>query len=105
MPSSVRFRSRSEEHTSELQSLRHLAWRLLLEQKTRRPSAIVLGESCPPGASPRLGPLSPHPRSTANSTAAGPRETGSGTQLFGFFFNDPATPEIYTLSLHGALPI
>src|SRR5687768_18271271 len=25
--------------------------------------------------------------------------------LFFFFFNDPATPEIYTLSLHDALPI
>src|SRR5215813_3084144 len=27
------------------------------------------------------------------------------TQLFFFFFNDPATTEIYTLSLHDALPI
>src|SRR5438067_7364931 len=26
-------------------------------------------------------------------------------QLVGFFFDDPATPEIYTLSLHDALPI
>src|SRR5690348_18485991 len=25
--------------------------------------------------------------------------------MFVFFFNDPATPEIYTLSLHDALPI
>src|SRR5256712_11005296 len=25
--------------------------------------------------------------------------------VFFFFFNDPATPEIYTLSLHDALPI
>src|SRR4028119_2527038 len=25
--------------------------------------------------------------------------------VFLFFFNDPATPEIYTLSLHDALPI
>src|SRR5437899_10752082 len=25
--------------------------------------------------------------------------------LFSFFFNDPATTEIYTLSLHDALPI
>src|SRR5207249_12059661 len=25
--------------------------------------------------------------------------------FFFFFFNDPATPEIYTLSLHDALPI
>src|ERR1039458_6753565 len=46
---------RSEEHTSELQSLRHLVCRLLLEKRT--------------------------------------------------FFNDTATTEIYTLSLHDALPI
>src|SRR3712207_8201129 len=31
---------------------------------------------------------------------------GQGTcDLFGFFFNDTATTEIYTLSLHDALPI
>src|SRR2546427_10942684 len=27
------------------------------------------------------------------------------SRRFFFFFNDPATPEIYTLSLHDALPI
>src|ERR1035441_8945901 len=54
------FLSRSEEHTSELQSLRHLVCRLLLEKK--------------------------------NYTII-------------FFFNDTATTEIYTLSLHDALPI
>src|ERR1035441_8122409 len=52
----------SEEHTSELQSLRHLVCRLLLEKKTSE-SAMI------------------------------------------FFFNDTATTEIYTLSLHDALPI
>src|SRR5258706_396700 len=57
---------RSEEHTSELQSLTNLVCRLLLEKKKkyttpRRPSF--------------------------------------------FFFNDTATTEIYTLSLHDALPI
>src|SRR5256885_12875408 len=29
----------------------------------------------------------------------------SGSQFFFFFFNDTATTEIYTLSLHDALPI
>src|SRR5882762_11834615 len=29
----------------------------------------------------------------------------SSRSLFFFFFNDPATTEIYTLSLHDALPI
>src|ERR1035438_8587196 len=50
--------TRSEEHTSELQSLRHLVCRLLLEK-------IDIKN----------------------------------------FFNDTATTEIYTLSLHNALPI
>src|SRR5574340_317058 len=50
--------SRSEEHTSELQSPKDLVCRLLLEKK----------------------------------------------KIF-FFFNDTATTEIYTLSLHDALPI
>ena len=30
---------------------------------------------------------------------------GGGVVLFFFFFNDTATTEIYTLSLHDALPI
>ena len=30
---------------------------------------------------------------------------GGGVCLFFFFFNDTATTEIYTLSLHDALPI
>src|SRR5436853_7685340 len=42
---------RSEEHTSELQSLRHLVCRLLLEKKknrdTRRISSAGSGEGCP----------------------------------------------------------
>src|SRR5947199_8074486 len=33
-------RTRSEEHTSELQSLRHLVCRLLLEKKKRLPSSL-----------------------------------------------------------------
>src|SRR5205814_9701118 len=41
-PSRVRL-SRSEEHTSELQSLRHLVCRLLLEKKNNRYSNIVGG--------------------------------------------------------------
>src|SRR3712207_2209139 len=52
--------SRSEEHTSELQSRQYLVCRLLLEKKIN---------------------------------------------LDYFFFNDTATTEIYTLSLHDALPI
>src|SRR5574338_342202 len=57
------FSSRSEEHTSELQSPWHLVCRLLLEKKKKK------------------------------------------YIFFFFFFNDTATTEIYTLSLHDALPI
>src|SRR6266496_2320954 len=59
-------RSRSEEHTSELQSRRDLVCRLLLE--TKKPPLTTRHILC-------------------------------------FFFNDTATTEIYTLSLHDALPI
>src|SRR5205814_7494242 len=38
---SLRQVRRSEEHTSELQSLRHLVCRLLLEKKKQRPSKLV----------------------------------------------------------------
>src|SRR2546425_561714 len=81
---------RSEEHTSELQSLAYLVCRLLLEKKKKNPRLdpdIATGHHdsltillcvtciCPP-IIPSL-----------------------------FFFNDTATTEIYTLSLHDALPI
>src|SRR5437899_7969455 len=36
---------RSEEHTSELQSLRHLVCRLLLEKKNLRPTSMSSSES------------------------------------------------------------
>src|SRR5260370_709957 len=65
---SVQPGTRSEEHTSELQSHLNLVCRLLLEKKKTNTSL-------------------PHYFS-----------------LF-FFFNDTATTEIYTLSLHDALPI
>src|SRR3989441_474570 len=56
--------TRSEEHTSELQSLAYLVCRLLLEKKKNHYYSFSI-----------------------------------------FFFNDTATTEIYTLSLHDALPI
>src|SRR5438045_6877834 len=50
------FTARSEEHTSELQSLRHLVCRLLLEKKSScRPSAAR-----PPGIEDRTGMVRPH---------------------------------------------
>src|SRR6267378_2858339 len=78
-----RGKRRSEEHTSELQSRRDLVCRLLLEKKNRwrfTISIMRLSEARPSGRAP-LALCSP------------------------FFFNDTATTEIYTLSLHDALPI
>src|SRR5215813_7069194 len=68
--------ARSEEHTSELQSRPHLVCRLLLEKKKKTPKIMKL--------------------SSANLVVEALRN---------FFFNDTATTEIYTLSLHDALPI
>src|ERR1039458_6919329 len=79
---------RSEEHTSELQSLRHLVCRLLLEKKrhiTGQNDDRDLAVKFLPQLCDELDPV----------------------QAIGeiFFFNDTATTEIYTLSLHDALPI
>src|SRR6266511_3512305 len=97
---------RSEEHTSELQSREKLVCRLLLEKKKKtslsvslpqitllqpKISALVTAVPClkvfPPLASARRTTISPDPVQPI------------------FFFNDTATTEIYTLSLHDALPI
>src|ERR1039458_6306536 len=97
---------RSEEHTSELQSLRHLVCRLLLEKKKNRTglqrnTAKMSDRAASAGGAAhssvqRRSPLaSPRGASTSASTPIG----------FVFFFNDTATTEIYTLSLHDALPI
>src|SRR5471030_2611342 len=81
---------RSEEHTSELQSLRHLVCRLLLEKKKRLRDQWL--------------PFVAELRLQADAAADRPvrRLAGDGHL---FFFNDTATTEIYTLSLHDALPI
>src|ERR1039457_3937012 len=97
---------RSEEHTSELQSPCNLVCRLLLEKKTKknpRRAASVPAHTYP-DAAPRalwvvaadIGVPSPVPQ-CCNRILRSFR--------FFFFFNDTATTEIYTLSLHDALPI
>src|SRR6266704_3594881 len=87
--SAAQRRRRSEEHTSELQSRFDLVCRLLLEKK--KPSRAILR------ASALSGRLYSDPSSGCNDERI--------PCLFFFCFNDPATPEIYTLSLHDALPI
>src|SRR6266581_4464775 len=89
-----RHRARSEEHTSELQSPVHLVCRLLLEKKNlaaellRRDGLEVSG-----------GPGRDAPQPIGADT---PESRGIAAV---FFFSDTATTEIYTLSLHDALPI
>src|SRR2546429_4202209 len=57
----VRLVSRSEEHTSELQSRLHLVCRLLLEQKKMLISVLLAGSASPDsgtGGAPRIRSLS-----------------------------------------------
>src|SRR5471030_715850 len=87
----VKAGDRSEEHTSELQSLRHLVCRLLLEKKKLIVAGIVLVVF--------LLTL------CVFFFAFRPTQFTSLVGRTFFFFNDTATTEIYTLSLHDALPI
>src|ERR1039457_6096790 len=97
---------RSEEHTSELQSPCNLVCRLLLEKKKKTwgltafaylPTALLML----PGSlrsrdlpAPDRGELRRHKVQSLSLIL-----------FIFFFFNDTATTEIYTLSLHDALPI
>src|SRR5476649_1658022 len=85
---------RSEEHTSELQSHSDLVCRLLLEKKKSKNSifehSIIIASSS----------ASNHAHAHRRSVHHHRRRPAAY-----FFFNDTATTEIYTLSLHDALPI
>src|SRR5579883_275692 len=99
--SSSRWRGirRSEEHTSELQSRENLVCRLLLEKKKKfQVHAFVSRITDTPAIN------LPFVKGLANS-ASNCGWTVSPVMFFVFFFNDTATTEIYTLSLHDALPI
>src|SRR6266581_3833814 len=88
---------RSEEHTSELQSPVHLVCRLLLEKKKayhdfRNSLSVFTTVVSKP--------------SDNLAIVDGCLKAFSTDKLFSpFFFNNTATTEIYTLSLHDALPI
>src|SRR6266498_2149176 len=93
---------RSEEHTSELQSRPHLVCRLLLEKKNTMATTSQ--------NTANRTPAETESHRVANATAAIHITALSATKgrrlsLARFFFNDTATTEIYTLSLHDALPI
>src|SRR6266511_3457116 len=83
-------RERSEEHTSELQSREKLVCRLLLEKKKK---------FYPDSAGPVMRGLATF------RPIAGVNGSLRALSVLTFFFNDTATNEIYTLSLHDALPI
>src|ERR1017187_9015445 len=100
------FSVRSEEHTSELQSPMYLVCRLLLETRAAR-----LDCQADRGLSvrrdrnrPRIHAVPPR-RSAYLVAPASKNRQGLGIGSHLVFFNDPAPPEIYTLSLHDALPI
>src|SRR3954464_9736054 len=104
MPSSAcKTSARSEEHTSELQSHDNLVCRLLLEKKTLHlgsPLRAGLDTSPVPARRAHAPPSHNGFASRTSEHCAIDRELRSV-----FFFNDTATTEIYTLSLHDALPI
>src|SRR5215204_2047214 len=99
---SGRASARSEEHTSELQSHSELVCRLLLEKKKfirfdRRGSA---------GRGRHLvGSVLALDLGGALAGVGRGALDGFLVHVFVVFFNDTATTEIYTLSLHDALPI
>src|SRR6266487_2288129 len=97
--------ARSEEHTSELQSPVHLVCRLLLEKKKQGLDAVGQRIMDLRGS---LTDMETRCRTLDESsrTIGDVRSQADGlTKQLGFFFNDTATTEIYTLSLHDALPI
>src|ERR1035441_7278301 len=90
-------RSRSEEHTSELQSLRHLVCRLLLEKKGKEGSKRSSRRS-----SELASAVSAISSSFSSLTISMEISTRSRI-IDSFFFNNSATTEIYALSPHSAL--
>src|ERR1039457_5720490 len=96
---------RSEEHTSELQSPCNLVCRLLLEKNKRIHPEADYAALHQHGKARIVGNTqsssTEHERRLPEvDNAALPQHVN-----YFFFFNDTATTEIYTLSLHDALPI
>src|SRR6266571_707563 len=97
---------RSEEHTSELQSHVNLVCRLLLEKKKKKAFNVRVLQNIRDKFMLALR----HRRIRHRLRSLCDRLDHAGIlyreQAFRFFFfNDTATTEIYTLSLHDALPI
>src|ERR1019366_5274213 len=97
---------RSEEHTSELQSLTNLVCRLLLEKKTlhnpRKPA-----NSCARWADRATRRATPRHAAAGESRPGGARRKAELVQdaMFFFFLNDPGPPEFSPLPPPAPLPI
>src|ERR1035438_6740074 len=91
--------NRSEEHTSELQSLRHLVCRLLLEKKKLHLRPPV---SCAPRPGCRPRRARPPGRGRALAGRRRPRRVPFIVSFF--FFKDRGPPEIYPFPPHAPLP-
>src|ERR1051325_7436945 len=99
-------RARSEEHTSELQSPYVISYAVFCLKKKRRLAS----------QSPTAWSATRWPSSTSAAVSGSASRSAAACALVrpadykrpsaaSFFFNDTATTEIYTLSLHDALPI
>src|SRR4029079_9752349 len=97
---------RSEEHTSELQSLAYLVCRLLLEKKKnqRATGAIAVKQNTRSTTSSIDGGTRRY-RDTRHNTASCCVPPLAVYSLRSFFLNDTPTTEISPLSLPDALPI
>src|SRR6266571_3707512 len=94
--------TRSEEHTSELQPHVNLVCRLLLEKNKQD----LLEQSGKTTIDQMLDSLATsHKYALPLFEHFAHRQINKRVVAFRFFFNDTATTEIYTLSLHDALPI
>src|SRR5215813_1298029 len=89
--------ARSEEHTSELQSRPHLVCRLLLEKKKQQEHRNY--------AKHQKKCFWREPDVIWFEGFGDDSKIVEQALVSFFFFNDTATTEIYTLSLHDALPI
>src|ERR1039457_6093944 len=97
---------RSEEHTSELQSPCNLVCRLLLEKKkgAEQGTSATDTDGRGPGSAGSGARAAWGWRRMAHGCRRRPCACRRSPASV-FFFNDTATTEIYTLSLHDALPI
>src|SRR5574344_1078819 len=97
----VKPEKRSEEHTSELRHQIISYAVFCLKKKSRFRRASRGGRTCGSLEKPRVG------RARQVLVGMSPRDEAKepGPRSVVFFFNDTATTEIYTLSLHDALPI